>query len=209
MGQCQVLFSGEVVEGAQEAQVRINLAHRFGLDDRKVGQLFSGRTVVIESGLDTDQADVLQKELSDLGAVVRVKDLTPEGQREQKVDARDYKADSHHVDYTLNDITAAHIECPRCGHLQLDTPNCGRCGIDMASASQQKRKEDRLIERQIDRLNNGATDGVPAKDAAATRSTRATRAAQRQAIRPEADRNPRRKPEPRKGLLSRLGFGKG
>jgi hypothetical protein len=208
MGQCQVLFSGEVVEGAQEAQVRMNLARRFGLDERKVGQLFSGRTVVIESGMEVDQANVLQKELSDLGAVVRVKDLTPEDQREPKVDARDYKADSHHVDYTLNDITAAHIECPRCGHLQLDAPNCGRCGIDMASASKQKRKEDRQIERQIHQLNNKPAGGKPGMGVA-ERSTRATRSAQRQAARPESDRNPASQPEPRKGLLRRLGFGRG
>jgi hypothetical protein len=208
MGQCQVLFSGEVVEGAQEAQVRMNLSRKFGLDDRKVGQLFSGRTVVIESGMEMDQARDLQKELIDLGAVARVKDLTPEDERKQKVDARDYKADSHHVDYTLNDITAAHIECPRCGHLQLDSPNCGRCGIDMASATTQKRKEDRQIERQIHQLKDGRVGNKPSTGAS-TRSTRATRAAQRPEIRPEADRNRRRQTAPRKGLLSRLGFGRG
>ena len=207
MGHCQVLFSGEVVEGAQEAQVQMNLSRRFGLDDRKVGQLFSGRTVVIESGMETDQAYVLQKELIDLGAVVRVKDLTPEDQREPQVDARDYKADAHHADYTLNDITAAHIECPRCGHLQLDAPSCGRCGIDMASASSQKRKEDRQIERQIHQLKKDPM-GDSAETNGQARSTRAKRAAQRREKRPAADRN-RSQVAPRKGLLSRLGFGRG
>lgn len=205
MGQFQVLFSGEVVEGAQEQQVRTNLSHKFGLDDRKVGQLFSGRTVVIESGMEMDQAYDLQKELIDLGAVVRVKDLTPESERQQKVDARDYKADAPHADYTLNDITAAHIECPRCGHLQLDAPNCGRCGIDMASASSEKRKEDRRIARQIRMLNSAPATA----DARSTGSVNPSkRSPDRREIRTEADRS-RRRQAPRKGLLSRLGFGRG
>lgn len=205
MGQFQVLFSGEVVEGAQEAQVRINLSHRFGLDDRKVGQLFSGRTVVIESGLEMDRAYVLQKELIDLGAVVRVKDLTPEAEREPKMDARDYKGDNdHHADYTLNDITAAHIECPRCGHLQLDTSACARCGIDMASASTQKREEDRRIERQIRQLHNDPS-GPASGRRTASRSTRSTRRAGQRGARDGG----RRRKAPRRGLLSRLGFGRG
>lgn len=145
----QVMFSGEIVEGAREAQVRLNLARKFGLDERKVGQLFSGRTVVIESGMSAEAASSLQKELSDLGAVARVKDLTPDGQREVKVDSRDYKADAPHADYTLNDITAAHVECPRCGHMQLDAQACARCGIDIGSANQRKRQENQQIEREI------------------------------------------------------------
>lgn len=208
MGQFQVLFSGEVVEGAQEAQVRMNLSHRFGLDDRKIGQLFSGRTVVIESGMERDRAYVLQKELIDLGAVVRVKDLTPEAERGPKMDARDYKGDNdHHADYTLNDITAAHIECPRCGHLQLDTPACARCGIDMASASTQKREEDRRIERQVRQLHNdsGGPSGAAGARRTASRSTRSTRRPGQHS----AGGGSRGRKAPRRGLLSRLGFGRG
>ena len=63
MGHFQVLFSGDVVEGAQEAQVRVNLAHKFGLDERKVAQLFSGRTVVVRSQLDQAEALSWQEKL--------------------------------------------------------------------------------------------------------------------------------------------------
>ena len=51
MNRFQVLFSGDVAEGATESAVRQNLVRRLGLDERKVSQLFSGRTVVIRSDL--------------------------------------------------------------------------------------------------------------------------------------------------------------
>lgn len=198
MAHFQVLFSGDVVHGANDAQVRINLAHRFGLDQRKVGQLFSGRTVVIESGMTRNEAFALQKELIDLGAVARVKDLTPDERRDVKVDSRDYKADSRASDYTLKDITAAHIECPRCGHLQLDAQSCARCGVDMAAASHQKRQEDRAIARGIGERQTASRSNR------ASRGRTATVRPQRPQIRTE-----QRRRTPRKGLLQRLGFGKG
>ena len=202
MGHHQVLFSGEIIEGAQGAQVRVNLSHRFGLDDRKVGQLFSGRTVVIESGLDSGPAFALQKELNDLGAVTRVKDLTPEERVDLQVDARDYKGDRPQADYTLNDITAAHIECPRCGHMQLDSQMCARCGIDITAASTQKRREDRAIGRKIDQLQ----DDGPALAAKARRQPKRDRL---DAVKAVEVRTERRKQAPRRGLLRRLGFGRG
>lgn len=142
MGHFQVLFSGQVVEGASEATVRRNLARRLGLDERKVAQLFSGRTVVIRSDLTRDEADKLQAELAGLGAVARIKDVAP-------VDKAKFKIDRKPGDKTLNDITAAHVECPRCGHMQLESEFCARCGVDMATALKLKRKEDLLIEKRI------------------------------------------------------------
>jgi len=142
MGQFQVLFSGQVVEGASEALVRANVARKLGLDERKVAQLFSGRTVVIRSELTRNEAEQLQSELNGLGALARIKDLTPDERAKFKIDRKV-------SDTTLKDITAAHVECPRCGHMQLESEYCARCGIDMATALKQKRKEDLLIEKKI------------------------------------------------------------
>jgi ribosomal protein L37E len=141
MGRFQVLFSGQVAERANETTVRQNLMRRLGLDERKVSQLFSGRTVVIRSDLTREAADELQAELAELGAIARIKDLTPDDKAKFKIDK--------HIDQTLKDITAAHIECPRCGHLQLESEFCARCGVDISAASKQKRKEDLLIEKRI------------------------------------------------------------
>lgn len=142
MGQFQVLFSGQIVEGANDALVRTNVARKLGLDERKVAQLFSGRTVVIRSELTRNEAEQLQSELNALGALARIKDLTPDERAKFKIDRKNSVT-------TLKDITAAHVECPRCGHMQLESEFCARCGIDMANALKQKRKEDLLIEKKI------------------------------------------------------------
>jgi ribosomal protein L37E len=151
MGRFQVLFSGDVAEGATESAVRQNLLRRLGLDERKVAQLFSGRTVVIRGDLTREAADELQAELAGLGAIARIKDISPDEKAKFKIDK--------HVDQTLKDITAAHHECPRCGHLQLESEYCARCGIDIANAMKQKRKEDILIEKKIKGLKVGQKPG--------------------------------------------------
>ncbi len=163
MGQFQVLFSGQVVDGASEATVRHNVAHRLGLDERKVDQLFSGRTVVIRSELSREAAAALQAELADLGALARIKDLAPD-------DKAKFKIDRKGIDNTLQDITAAHVECARCGHLQLESEFCARCGVDMASAEKLKRKEDLLIEKKIRGLK-GPKPAAPAEPPAAQPSS--------------------------------------
>jgi ribosomal protein L37E len=159
MSRFQVLFSGQVAEGASETTVRQNLMRRLGLDERKVSQLFSGRTVVIRSDLTREAADDLQGELAQMGAIARIKDLTPDDKAKFKIDA--------HVDQTLKDITAAHIECPRCGHLQLEAEYCARCGVDISTANKLKRKEDLLIEKKI-REFKGHKPSMAAVEPAAT-----------------------------------------
>jgi ribosomal protein L37E len=153
MNHYQVLFSGEVAEGAQEAKVRDNLSRELGIDERKAVQLFSGRTVVLRSQLSQQDALAMQARFADLGALVRIKDLTPK--TDKKLDYRVDRADRG-GDHTLRDITAAHVECPRCGHLQLEASHCARCGIDIAAAIKAQRKEDLIIEKKIRELRHGA-----------------------------------------------------
>ena len=152
MSHYQVLFSGEVAEGAQEATVRDNLSRELGIDERKIGQLFSGRTVVIRSQLSQEDALAMQSRFADLGALMRIKDLTPK--TEAKLDYRVDRAERG-GDHTLRDITAAHVECPRCGHMQLEASHCARCGIDIAAAIKAQRKEDLIIEKKIRELRHG------------------------------------------------------
>jgi ribosomal protein L37E len=149
MSRFQVLFSGETAKGANEGAVRQNLMRRLGLDERKVAQLFSGRTVVIRSEMSREAADALQAELAQMGAVARIKDTAPNEKAKYSID--------HGSDRTLKDITAAHIECARCGHLQLESEFCARCGIDIATATKQRRKEDILIEKKIRGLKDPRT----------------------------------------------------
>lgn len=159
MGDYQVLFSGEVSKGADSDAVRARLARELGIDDRKARALFSGRTVVIRSQLLEGDARRLQQRLADLGAMCRIKSLAAP-RREAHIDKDTMRMEGHH-DQTLKDITAAHVECPRCGHLQLEASHCNQCGIDIAAALVQKRKEDRLIEKKIRDLREGRASGAP------------------------------------------------
>ena len=150
MANYQVLFSGEISEGADAGAVRENLARELGIDERKVKQLFSGRTVVVKSQLSQEDALAVQVDFANFGALCRIKDLTPK--IEPKLDFR-IDRQERGGDHTLRDITAAHLECPRCGHLQLEASHCARCGIDIGAAIKAQRKEDLLIEKKIRELH--------------------------------------------------------
>ncbi len=156
----QVLFNGEVADDVSDSVVRDNLARVLGIESYKVRALFSGRTVVLRSEMSEDAAKLLHKELSDIGAIARIKDLSA-------AKAAAFKLDANNSEYTLRDITAAFIECPRCNHQQLDAPHCARCGVDMAKAARQKQKEDLIIERKIRELRskqNAASASDPRAD---------------------------------------------
>lgn len=145
MANYQILFNGEVSKQASVDAVRENLARELGLDERKAKQLFSGRTVVIRSQLDHQQAEAWQAKLAQFGAICRIKDLSPKGESVHYKEGKD-------AEQTLRDITAAHLECPRCGHMQLDSSHCARCGVDLEQAFKLKRKEDLLIEKKLREL---------------------------------------------------------
>ena len=150
MNHYQVLFSGELANGAHEQTVQENVSRELGIDARKAAQLFSGRTVVIRSQLSQDDALMLQARLAGLGALCRIRDLTPKIE-DKKLDYRIDRQDRA-ADHTLRDITAAHMECPRCSHMQLETSHCARCGIDIAAMIKAKHKEDLIIEKKIREL---------------------------------------------------------
>jgi len=159
MNHYQVLFSGELADGANQDTVRENISRELGIDERKAGQLFSGRTVVIRSQLSQEDALTIQTRFAELGALCRIKDLTPKLE-EKKLDYRVARQDRG-SDHTLRDITAAHVECPRCGHLQLEASHCARCGVDIGQAIKAQRKEDLLIEKKIRELKGDARAPEP------------------------------------------------
>jgi ribosomal protein L37E len=173
MGNYQVLFSGEVSQQANEDAVRDNLARELGIDERKAKQLFSGRTVVIKSQLKHEEALELQQLLGEFGAICRVKDLTP-----KNANVADFRVGnkSEKDEGTLRDITAAHGECPRCGHMQLEASHCARCGVDIGAATRQKHKEDLIIEKKIRELRAPRATPIRARKEASLRTEAETEA---------------------------------
>lgn len=188
MGDFQVLFSGEIARDANMDAVRGRLARELGLDDRKARALFSGRTVVIKSQLMEGEARHLQQRLADLGAICRIKSLS--APKSPAIDKDALRMEGNN-EQTLKDITAAHVECPRCGHLQLEASHCNQCGVDIAAAMVQKRKEDLLIEKKIRELRSGRGTPTGATAAAGERNQAAVAATA--SIRTDARAAPRKK----------------
>lgn len=168
MANFQVLFSGVVIEGFEPTAVRTAVAAELGIDERKSVHLFSGKTVVLRSQLSHDAALALCQRLETLGIQARVKDLTPKTSLPPG-----YEPDRS--DHTMRDLTAAHAECPRCSHMQLETRHCTRCGVDMEAAFKQLRKEDLLIEKKLRDLRTKRAATNPSTPAGS--STPATAAA--------------------------------
>lgn len=75
----EVAFAGELVPGADAAQVRANLARLFQADPQRIAALFSGRRIVIKSNLDAESAEKYRLTLERAGARVEV---SPVGQAE-------------------------------------------------------------------------------------------------------------------------------
>ena len=68
----EVAFAGELVPGADAAQVRANLARLFQADPQRIAALFSGRRIVIKGNLDAESAEKYRLTLERAGARVEV-----------------------------------------------------------------------------------------------------------------------------------------
>ncbi|WP_407315578.1 hypothetical protein [Pseudomonas sp. nanlin1] len=68
----EIVFSGELVPGAQPELVKANLAKLFSADAQRIDALFSGRRLVLRSNLDPDAAQKYRAALERAGALVRV-----------------------------------------------------------------------------------------------------------------------------------------
>lgn len=73
MTRYDILFSGQLVPGALDVQVRANLARLFQADARRIDALFDGRATVIKQGLDAESAERYRATLERAGAQVELR----------------------------------------------------------------------------------------------------------------------------------------
>lgn len=69
-----VVFSGELVAGANPEQVKANFAQLFKVDVVKVAPMFGGQAVIIKKGVDEATAKKYQQALLQVGALSQVID---------------------------------------------------------------------------------------------------------------------------------------
>ena len=64
----EVAFSGQISEGADLQEVRARVGKMFNADETKLGQLFSGKRIVIKKNIDQATANKYQTALNRAGA---------------------------------------------------------------------------------------------------------------------------------------------
>lgn len=74
----EIAFAGQVVPGAPLEQVKANLARLFQADEQRIALLFSGRRIVIKSGLDATGAEKYRVTMERAGALAIVQALQVE-----------------------------------------------------------------------------------------------------------------------------------
>jgi len=78
MSRYEIAFSGQLVPGAPLEQVKANLARLFQADEQRIAMLFSGRRMVIKTGLDEAGAEKYRVTLERAGALAEVRALDVE-----------------------------------------------------------------------------------------------------------------------------------
>ncbi|GAB7533222.1 hypothetical protein PS3A_56380 [Pseudomonas sp. 3A(2025)] len=74
----EIVFSGQVVDGAEPAKVKANLARLFQADAQRMALLFSGRRLVLKNNLDALAAEKYRSTLERAGARVEMLDMHPD-----------------------------------------------------------------------------------------------------------------------------------
>ena len=64
----EVAFSGQIIEGANLEEVKVNIGKMFNADDAKLAQLFSGKRIVIKKNIDQATAAKYKVALNRAGA---------------------------------------------------------------------------------------------------------------------------------------------
>jgi hypothetical protein len=71
----EIVFSGQLVTGAQLDRVQSNLGKLFQADEQRLALLFSGRRLVLKNNLDASAAEKYRSTLERAGALVEVVEM--------------------------------------------------------------------------------------------------------------------------------------
>ncbi len=77
--QYDIFFSGQLIDGSDEAVARTKLAALFKLPSEQVGHLFSGKPIAVKRGVNMDVAIKYRTAFRDAGALIEIKPITNTG----------------------------------------------------------------------------------------------------------------------------------
>ena len=116
-----VVFSGQLSGIYPVDQVKKNLAKLFKLGSQKVESLFSGKKVKIKRNVNFNTAQKFNRAFEKAGAVCVLEKLNNTSSDNLVLELDTEK------DLPFQDQSK--MICPKCGHEQVESPNCIRCGI--------------------------------------------------------------------------------
>jgi len=73
-----IIFSGQLIEGNNRDEVKTKIGVIFGADDDLLDKLFSGKPVIIKSGVDDEAATKYRVAFRKAGALIEIKPSTAE-----------------------------------------------------------------------------------------------------------------------------------
>lgn len=149
-----VIMMGKVADGQVMDEVKARVAKMFKLDGAQLDKMFSGKAVAVRRGVDRQQADKICAALLNAGAVAKVKaDIPAADQQAQELQASpqpeslsrepESAPEPAAVSTDTEDFTPD-IECPRCGHEQAFTTQCGLCKMDLTLHIKRLQRKERV-----------------------------------------------------------------
>ncbi len=122
----KVVYSGELRQGAEEAEVRANLVRHFGLSEQKAGLLLrAGKPVTLKQGLTRDKAGQYRTGLEKMGLMIRLEAMPPQNPSSSLSLApmEEERAPPERSAKPKGPV------CPKCGSNRIEGDSCLECGI--------------------------------------------------------------------------------
>lgn len=162
-----VVMTGKVADGQDLDQVKANVGKLFRIGEDQLKRMFSGKPVAVRKGISLDQADKICAALLKAGAEAKVRSenklksaakpqstkpsAVPQPVAEPEQSAPVAVAEAPAAPRTkpeavkpavAGDFTPD-LECPRCGHEQAFTTQCGLCKMDLTLHIQRLRRREK------------------------------------------------------------------
>jgi len=124
----KIVFRGELAVGLSTEDVAANLKERFKFSDAALARLFSGRAMVLKSGMDDATARKYARALDEAGACCTVEPMEAATSSPQPATA--VSPEPAPLQETM--------VCPKCGQSQPESEICAGCGVVVAKARQRQ-----------------------------------------------------------------------
>lgn len=154
-----VVMTGKVAAGQDLAQVKANVGKLFKLGSQQLDKMFTGKPVAVRKGISREQADKICAALMKAGAEAKVRsNLQTASAPAPEQPAQKPKASVKVVAGTDAAPAASKkpaaaadtsgfrpdLECPRCGHEQAFTRQCGLCKMDLTLHIQRLERKEKV-----------------------------------------------------------------